>query len=250
MRKLLSVLVCTLAVNFLAVVAGVVYLRQSGRLDAAKVQAIRDLLFPPAAADDDQAPATQPADGAATRPALRLEELLARTSGRPAAEQLEYIRAAFDAQMAQLDHAHRKLLALQQQVKAAQEQVTVDRKQLDADRAALDARAREAERLATDQGFQDSLALYQSLPAKQVKTVFMGLEDATVIRYLQAMEPRAAAKITKEFKTAEEVERLTRLLEKMRTASATAAATAAATPAASSGPLTSSPSPSPSPANP
>jgi len=74
----------------------------------------------------------------------------------------------------------------------------------------------QAQRLASDQGFQDSLSLYQTLPAKQVKTIFMGLEDATVIQYLQAMESRAAAKITREFKTTEESERLKRLLERMR----------------------------------
>jgi len=44
----------------------------------------------------------------------------------------------------------------------------------------------------------------------------MGLEDATVIQYLQAMEGRSAARITKEFKSPEETQRLAKLLEKMR----------------------------------
>jgi hypothetical protein len=51
----------------------------------------------------------------------------------------------------------------------------------------------------------------------------MTLDDQTVVTYLQAMESRSAAKITREFKSPEEVERLKRLLEKMRQPQASAA---------------------------
>src|SRR5437879_2429910 len=78
-----------------------------------------------------------------------------------------------------------------------------ERKMLDEKEKKLAEREQQAQRLASDQGFQDSLALYQTLPAKQVKTIFMGLEDGIVIQYLQAMESRTAAKITKEFKSNE-----------------------------------------------
>jgi len=118
--------------------------------------------------------------------------------------------------MAQLDRAHRELLGLNQQVEQARAKLNEERKALDEKEKKLADREQQAQRLASDQGFQDSLSLYQTLPAKQVKTIFMGLEDATVIQYLQAMESRAAAKITREFKTTEESERLKRLLERMR----------------------------------
>ena len=147
---------------------------------------------------------------------MKLEELLAKTSGRPAAEQLEYIRKSFDSQMAQLDRAHRELLDLNQQVEQARLKLNDERKMLDEQAKKIGEREQQSQRLASDQGFQDSLSLYQTLPAKQVKTIFMGLEDATVIQYLQAMESRTAAKITKEFKTPEESQRLMRILERMR----------------------------------
>jgi hypothetical protein len=218
-KRIFNVLALTLAVNFLAVIAAVAWLYSSGRLDAPRANAIREILFPPPA--PPQGPATQPASAnPPSRAVLRLEELLAKTAGRPASEQLEAIRGSLDAQAAQLDHAYRKLLALQQQVDAAQAQVKADRADLDADRKALETREREAQRLATDKGFADSLSLYQTLPAKQVKSIFMGLEDPTIIQYLQAMDPRTAAKITKEFKSPEEVERLKKLMEQMRQASA------------------------------
>jgi len=62
------------------------------------------------------------------------------------------------------------------------------------------------------------------MPAKQVKSIFMGIDDETMIQYLRAMEPRTATKITKEFKTPEEVARIGLVMEKMRQTQATAAA--------------------------
>jgi len=52
--------------------------------------------------------------------------------------------------------------------------------------------------------------------------VFFGLEDDTVMRYLQAMQPRTASKIIKEFKTPEELARIATVLERIRLASAEA----------------------------
>ena len=213
MKKLLSVLSLTLAINFLIVAGFVAYLYRDGRLDRARITAIKEILFPP---PPPEAPATQPVTDQLAQPTMKLEELLAKTAGRPAAEQLEYIRKSFDSQMAQLDRAHRELLDLNQQVEQARGKLNEERKALDDKEKKLADRDQQSQRLASDQGFQDSLNLYQTLPAKQVKTIFMGLEDATVIQYLQAMESRTAAKITKEFKTPEETQRLARLLEKMR----------------------------------
>src|SRR5439155_15931204 len=76
------------------------------------------------------------------------------------------------------------------------------------------------DRLANDKGFQDSLARYQAMPGKQVKQIFMTLDDDTVMNYLQTMEPRAAARIIKEFKAPDEVQRIQKVLEKMRVAQA------------------------------
>jgi hypothetical protein len=214
MKKLLNVLAWTLAINFIAVLLGVAYLYRDGRLDRTRIAAIKQVLYPPAPLEE--APTTQPVTDALARPTMKLEELLAKTAGRPAAEQLEYIRKSFDSQMAQLDRAHRELLDLNQQVEQARLKLNDERKMLDNQAKTISDREQQSQRLASDQGFQDSLTLYQTLPAKQVKTIFMGLEDATVIQYLQAMESRTAAKITKEFKTPEESQRLLRILERMR----------------------------------
>jgi flagellar motility protein MotE (MotC chaperone) len=211
MKRVWNVLVLTLALNFVVFAVALAYVYRTANVDQEKVRAIKAILFPLPA---EPKPTTRPA--ATTQPTLKLEELLARSAGRPPAEQLDYIRQSFDSQMAQLDRAHRALIDLQRQVKLAQEKLAADRVALEQEKKDLAAQKGDAERLAADKGFQDSLALYETMPAKQVKTLLMGMDDETVNRYLQAMEPRTAAKITKEFKAPDEVERLKHIMERMR----------------------------------
>src|SRR5215203_2461383 len=117
MKKLFNVIVLMLAINFIAVGAGVGYLKSTGHLDRERVMAIKDILFPQSAAE--AAPTTQPASVATTQPIVRLEELLAQQVGRPASEQVEFIQHTFDAQMAQLDRRQRELADLQRQIELA-----------------------------------------------------------------------------------------------------------------------------------
>ncbi len=217
MKKLLNVLVLMLAMNFLALAGAVGWMHQTKRLDREKIHAMKAILFPPAAATTQ--PATQPVADATTQPAMRLEELLARSTGRTATEQVKFIQHAFDAQMTQLERRERELNDLQRQVDLAKQQLARDRTAMQKEQSELTAREQEAARLASDKGFQDSLQLYKSLPSKQVKSIFMTLDDATVVNYLQAMEPRAAARIMKEFKTSAEVARIQTIMEKMRQSS-------------------------------
>ena len=51
---------------------------------------------------------------------------------------------------------------------------------------------------------------------KQVKAIFMNDDDATIGRYIQAMEPRTAAGIIKEFKTPAEMTRIQTVLDRIR----------------------------------
>ena len=217
MKKLLNVIVLTLALNFLALAGGVGYLFQSGKLDRARVVDIRKIVFPPPVPPAAQ---TQPAavEPAATQPLVKLEELLGQRAGMPAGQQLEFLQQTFDAKTAELDRRQRELLALKDQVERAQAELTAGRAELLAEQRRLDDRESETARLAADKGFQDSLAVYSSTPARQVKKIFATLDDDTVVRYLRAMEPRAASKIVKEFKTATEVDRIQQILEKIRRA--------------------------------
>jgi multidrug efflux pump subunit AcrA (membrane-fusion protein) len=134
---------------------------------------------------------------------------------------VQFLQHAFDAQVAQLDRRQRELNDLQRQVDLARQQLARDRQSLETQQQALNAREQEAARLAADKGFQDSLQLYLSMPSRQVKSIFMTLDDAAIRNYLQAMPPRTAARIIKEFKTPEELQRIQRVLEDIRLADLT-----------------------------
>jgi hypothetical protein len=216
-KRLLAVIMLTLAVNFLAAAGGIAWLWNQGKLNREKVTAIKEIVFKQA---QEQAPTSQPSGDPTTQPIVQLDDLLAKASGRSATEQVEFIQQNFDAQVATLDRRRRELNDLQQQVELAKQQMSRDRAALDAREKGLAQREQQATKLEGDKGFQDSLSLYKSMPPKQVKTIFMGLDDATMTNYLQAMDPRAATKIIKEFKSTDETTRIQKILERMRQASA------------------------------
>ena len=213
MKRLWNVFVLTLAINFLAVAGAVAYLYNQGRLDRARVDAIKLVLYPP---PTTQPAATQPAEARGVEPVLNLGQLLEQRSGLSTTEQLDFLQQTFDARMAELDRRQRELLDLQRQVDMANGTLARDRTALEAGRKALSDREQLAARLASDKGFQDSLQLYKTMPAKQVKQVFLSMDDETVQRFLQAMEPREAAKIVREFKAPDEQQRIQKVLEQMR----------------------------------
>src|SRR4051794_2531012 len=108
--------------NFLVVAGFAVFLVKSNRVDKEKALAIKEMVFP------TTAPAsTQPIADATTQPSHRLEELVARQSGRTAGEQVDFIQHTFDAQMAQLDRREREQRDLERQIELAKQQMAKDR---------------------------------------------------------------------------------------------------------------------------
>lgn len=215
MRKLLSIITAILAINFIAIAGGVGWLWRSGHLDRARVTAIRAALFPPA--PSSAAPATQPSTpDTPVSPSKQLQELLAKHAGRPAAEQVQFVQQAFDSTMAQLDKRQQDVTYREEQVARANEKLAEDRKSLEQEQQKLVEREKQADRLANDKGFQDTLNLYNSMTGRQAKQVFMTMDEEAAAEYLDAMTPRNAARILKEFKAPSEVARVKAILDKMR----------------------------------
>jgi flagellar motility protein MotE (MotC chaperone) len=213
MKKLLTVIAWTLALNFLAAAGGVAYLFRTQKLDHDKIAQIKTLVFPPAS---QPAPAIDDTRDPTTQPTLKLEQMLAQVSGRAASEQVEFMQRTFDSQAALLDRRFQELQNLRKTLDEAKAQAAKDRDKLTADQKKLADAQQQQAKLQTDKNFQDTLALYTTMPAKQVKAIFMTMSDDTIIQYLRAMEPRQATKITKEFKAPEETARIAKVMETMR----------------------------------
>ena len=102
--------------------------------------------------------------------------------------------------MLELDRRQREMADLKQQVDLANQKLASDRAALEKREKALADREQAAQKLQSDTGFQNSLSLYNAMPSKQVKSIFMTLNESTVQEYLTAMDTRTAGKIIKEFK--------------------------------------------------
>lgn len=213
-KKLGLLVLLVLALNFLAVAGGAGYLIGTGKLDKEKGTQIAKILFPDPVPTSQ--PTTQPIEPDLNDPLVNIDELLVKTVGMSAAEQNQFIRSTFDAVSAQLDRQRRELIDLKRQVDFAQTQLARDRTAVDEREKALATRITERTEAEKEEGFQQSLAVYDAMKAKQVKDVFMNLEIDTVVRYLQAMDPRRVSAIIKEFKTPVELDRAQTLLEMMR----------------------------------
>jgi flagellar motility protein MotE (MotC chaperone) len=232
MKKILSVLTLTLAMNFLALAGGIGWLVMSGKLDREKIALIRELLFPappPAPEVLTTQPTTRPTSG----PSAQLDELLAKYSGRRVDEQVELVQQSIDAQAAALDRRSRELDHLMAQILREKSELTRKSTDIDAERKRLADREQQQIAQASDKGFQDSLKLYTSMPPKNAKSAFMSMPDEAVARYLQSMSPRTATKIIKEFKSPDEMDRINRVMERLRSGNAT---TQPAAPPAIAGP--------------
>jgi hypothetical protein len=215
MKRILSVIVLTLAINFLAVLGGVGFLFQSGKLDREKIGKVKELVFAP----PPPAATTQPSASPTTKPGeMSLSSLLANRKGSSAIEQVDFLKRTFDTQMLELDRKQRELADLQRQVDLANQKLAADRVALDKREKDLASREQQAQKLQDDQGFQTSLSIYNSMPPKQVKSIFMTLNEATVQQYFEAMDARTAGKIIKEFKTPDETAFIKRVQERIRQA--------------------------------
>jgi hypothetical protein len=213
-KKLGVLVLFVLSLNFLAVAGGVGYLIGTGKLDKEKGKEIAKILFPEPVPTTQ--PTTQPSDSDPDDPLLSIDELLVKTTGMSAAQQNEFLRSTFESMSAQLDRQRREVMDLRRQVDFAQVQLAKDRATLDQRHQELNTRDQQQTAAATDKGFQESLAVYDAMKAKQVKDIFVSLEEETVVRYLQAMDPRRVSSILKEFKTPEELSKAQSLLEQMR----------------------------------
>src|SRR5688500_17793842 len=97
MTRLWNALVFALALNFLVAAGAVAWLYQTGRLNGERVAQIRKIMLEP---PEGPAPKVETAPPASptTRPAMSLEALLDKHTGKRAGEQVGVVQQAFDAQ--------------------------------------------------------------------------------------------------------------------------------------------------------
>ncbi len=112
------------------------------------------------------------------------------------------------------------LRAVQRRLDQGWSELRREKEALDAERVAFEAQTRTLREQREDQAFQQAVALYESIPAKQARQQFMELIAGgrmdQVVDYLASMNKRKAVGVLSEFKGPEDVPVATELLERLR----------------------------------
>lgn len=206
-------------VNLLAMLMFVAWLWQSQRIDAARIDQLRELFARTVPEIEQEAAAKTAAEAAA----LAQAEVDARER-RPAITSAVQIAALSSVQEQEAQAARRlgdeqrQLLALLETRRGELEHRIA---QFDADKQSWEAQVSRQQQRRTDEQFLKAVAQYESVPPKLAKQMIQQLvRDQKIeqaVTYLDAMDGRAAKKILSEFKTAEEIDLATELLERLRT---------------------------------
>lgn len=219
MKRLWNIISFIAVVNLLSLLLFGAWLWQSGRLDVERIDRVRELLAMTIA--DEQAAAEERAAQAEREQAEAAERAWRANPPLPSAAHVQQVSRAED----QADQAMRRV----------RDETARLQEQLDGRAAELDQReqafrsAREtwlgsidAEKSRrSDEQFLQTVRQYETAPAKIARQWMIQLIDEggrdQVVAYLDAMNPRAASKILREFKTEEEAALATELLEELRT---------------------------------
>ena len=152
--------------------------------------------------------------------AAAIAEQAVPTPSISAAEQIETARLADARQRRLADLARQEIQTLQQNLRVAMARFEEQKKQFDLERAEFDQRLAAAAKQADDEGFKKTVRLYESLPADQVKQMFLTMiqqnQTDQVVEYLRSMQPRAAANVLRAFEAPQEVQHAVDLTQRLR----------------------------------
>ncbi|MEX2672232.1 MAG: hypothetical protein WD294_09000 [Phycisphaeraceae bacterium] len=189
------------------------------RVDRERLAAVVDLFRQPIGDEEAQELDAQ-VEQDANEAAQRVEQTLDGAGSESIAERLESDQLRHDMTLRQLERTREEVRSLSRNLQLSQQRVEEQREALVAEQEALEERARELQEQLDDEGFRRAVALYESLPPRQTKQMFIELIDGQerdqVVAYLMAMQPRKASAVLREFTTVEEVAHAVTLTELLR----------------------------------
>jgi hypothetical protein len=218
MNSFLKLVIALAAAHLLAVAGFLGWLTASGRIDAARLEQLRELFAKPVAVEAKERRAAEAkAAEAATDAELmqRLRELPLASADRAetgsrAEERIELGLRAFEDKTRRLrEELRRDGENLEQQLRAFEARKAAWEESIAADK--------ERE---TDEQFRKAVRLVESMPPKQSRAWILELvksgKTETAVAYLDAMTGAKASNLLKSFKGDDETKVATELLERLR----------------------------------
>lgn len=218
MKLLWTTISFTAVVNLLALGMFAGWLHQTGRIDMGRVEAVRELFRLPveeASRLAEKEAAERAADLQREAEAYRVENPLPA-----AARQIEHM-AQLEARSHELQRrAVAETEQMREQLLAAQRRHAEDRTAFDRERAAWREQTEAMQAGVRDAQFRRVVGLLEQLRPKQAKDLVTqwatGGDIDQAVRYLNAMNPRIAARVLAEFKD-DQTQVARELLERLRT---------------------------------
>ena len=216
MKTLLHAIVVIVFVHMFALVGLLGWLVGTGRVNQERVDQVKAMFAlsveaqqkaeEKAAAEAEALAAAQPPDFGA----------IASTAEKLAEEQERN-----EILLRQLERTRQEIKSLNANLHLSRTRMEREREETKEIRDALEKKLADIEGQLNDEGFKKAIAMYEGLPPKQVKKMFMNMVERgkteQVVDYLDAMQPRIAASVLKEFKSDLEVGQAVQLTEQLRT---------------------------------
>jgi flagellar motility protein MotE (MotC chaperone) len=219
MRLIGQIFAVMALMHLLAALVLVGWLAGTDRLNRQRLVAVKQMF---AQTITEQRQADQKAEAEAAEQAER-QAARARAEGKgpqSTAEELAEERTRDELMLRQLERTRRELEDLRRNLQISRMRMERQQQDLVEAQRAVEAKAKQIKQRLNEEGFQKAVALYQTMPPKQVKEHFLQLVQQEkveeVVNYLEAMEPRKAANVLREFKTDQEITHAVRLTERLR----------------------------------
>jgi hypothetical protein len=219
MRSLWQAISILAVLHLLLLIAVAGWLYGTERINRQRLERLRDVF----ALTIEQEKEKKAAEEAEAQKAAEEAERLARHAGlgpQSTAQRLAQTQIRDELMLRQMERTVAEINDLRNSLKLAQDRMEKEKAELLAARREVEQRLAELQGRFDDEGFQKNIDLFERLPGKQVKEIFLDLaakgQADQVVAYLQAMQPRKAAGVLKEFKTEQEVALAVELTERLR----------------------------------
>ncbi len=220
-RSIAFAILLLLALHFVALLGVVGWLAGTGRLDKQRVHQVVDTFkLTISQAQQQQQEAEQQAKQAQEKAeqAARLEAVA--DGPRTLQDHLAAEQRTDALAMHRVERIERETDDLRQQIERAKKLISKQKQELQQERDKFEQAVKKHNEQKASEDFQQTVKMYEQLKPDQAKQMFQDLiaqgETDRVVDYLAEMQLRKAAKVLQQFKSDQEIQQATLLLEKLR----------------------------------
>lgn len=221
MKQIGWAILILLVLHLLAVAGGMAWLASTGRISAERVRAVAAAFELPVAEEAAEAAKAAEMEAKTRELAMEAAKLEAVADGPlTLSDRLAMEEVKDDLAMHRLEQLKRQTDDLRQQMERTRELLIQQKADLEAERREFEAFVAAKTTELQEADFQRAVQTYDQLKPRQVKEMFQQLlatgESDRVVEYMTSMQLRKSAAVLKEFKTPEEVQQATLLIEELR----------------------------------